>query len=96
VPPCTPGCRCWGFASARRCWPSNSSATWFAPLFSTLRPLVFSWHNDAIVLPPEATLLARSETCAVQGFRLRAPGSVTGLQFHLEADAAKIARQMVK
>jgi GMP synthase (glutamine-hydrolysing) len=63
----------------------------FAALFSTPRPLVFSWHNDAIVLPPGATLLARSETCAVQGFRLHAPGLVTGLQFHLEADAAKIA-----
>lgn len=54
-------------------------------------PFLLAWHNDAIVLPPQAALLARSETCGVQAFRIPAPAPVIGLQFHLEADAEKIA-----
>ncbi len=59
------------------------------PLFDllpkTLTP--FHWHEDAIVLPPGATLLARSATTPVQAFRV---GATYGLQFHLEMDAEMI------
>lgn len=59
--------------------------------FGTKQPLVFGWHNDAIVKPPDASLLAHSDTCAVQGFRIDTAAPVLALQFHLEADAEKIA-----
>jgi GMP synthase-like glutamine amidotransferase len=62
-----------------------------AALFGSTRPLVFGWHNDAIVKPPEAALLASSPTCAVQAFRIDQAAPVLALQFHLEADADKIA-----
>jgi GMP synthase (glutamine-hydrolysing) len=47
----------------------------------------FHWHEDAIVLPPGATLLARSAMTDVQAFRV---GATCGLQFHLEMNAAMI------
>jgi GMP synthase-like glutamine amidotransferase len=63
------------------------------PLLSSLpwRFAPFHWHSDAIVLPPGATLLARSERAEVQAYRAGARSSaVYGLQFHLESDAAMI------
>lgn len=43
---------------------------------------VFHWHNETFDLPPGAALLASSERCPHQAFRL---GScIYGLQFHLE------------
>ncbi|MFE0749317.1 type 1 glutamine amidotransferase [Gordonia sp. NPDC058843] len=40
------------------------------------------WHFDTFTLPPGATLLASSESCATQLFRV---GNCYGVQFHLEA-----------
>ncbi|AFR48342.1 type 1 glutamine amidotransferase [Gordonia sp. KTR9] len=40
------------------------------------------WHFDTVVLPPGATLLASSESCVNQLFRV---DNCYGVQFHLEA-----------
>jgi len=48
---------------------------------------VLDWHRDTFTLPPAAVLLARSAAYP-QAFRF---GSVVGLQFHPEADAALLA-----
>jgi GMP synthase-like glutamine amidotransferase len=46
----------------------------------------FLWHGDQITkLPPEATLLASSEKCAVQAYRLR-DLPVWGVQFNPQYD----------
>jgi GMP synthase-like glutamine amidotransferase len=50
---------------------------------------VFHWHGETFDLPPGATLLATSDRCRNQAFRL---GRATyGLQFHLEATPEMIA-----
>lgn len=51
---------------------------------------VFQWHDDSIVLPADATLLASSERCPAQAFRYN--DHAYGLQFHLEASQALIER----
>ncbi|MDZ5621751.1 type 1 glutamine amidotransferase [Nocardioides bizhenqiangii] len=50
---------------------------------------VLHWHADVVSLPSGADLLARSDQCENQAFRL---GSAVGLQFHLEVDQALFAR----
>lgn len=52
------------------------------------RVRVFQWHGDTYDLPPDATVLARSESYP-QAFRV---GSAIGIQFHLEVDDAMIKR----
>ncbi len=52
------------------------------------RAYVFSAHYDVFDPPPGSTLLARGADRPNQAFRL---GSVTGLQFHPEVDAALVA-----
>ncbi|WP_029287728.1 type 1 glutamine amidotransferase [Cellulomonas sp. HZM] len=47
------------------------------------RPTVLHWHDDAVDLPPGATLLASTATTPVQAFRA---GSALGVQFHPEVD----------
>jgi GMP synthase-like glutamine amidotransferase len=50
---------------------------------------VLEWHEDAIDLPPNAQLLASSEQCKQQMYRV---GSTRmGLQFHPEWDAQTVA-----
>jgi GMP synthase-like glutamine amidotransferase len=49
---------------------------------------VFQWHYETFDLPSAATLLATSEACPHQAFRL---GNAWGLQFHLEVTPAMIA-----
>lgn len=49
---------------------------------------VFSAHHDVFDLPPGANLLAWGEQTPNQAFRL---GSVVGVQFHPEVDAAMVA-----
>lgn len=58
------------------------------PLFSGVpNPFVtFQLHDDSFTPPPAATLLARSEACPAQAFRLGATGY--GVQFHPEVDRA--------
>lgn len=53
---------------------------------------VFQWHSDTFELPDGAVHLARGpdDGCAQQAFRYGE--SAYGLQFHLEANAALIAR----
>ena len=46
------------------------------------RETVFHWHSETFELPPGAVLLASSERCLNQAFRLES--YVYGLQFHLE------------
>ncbi len=43
---------------------------------------VFQWHEDTYDLPSEAILLARSDVCENQAFRLK--NNIYGLQFHCE------------
>jgi GMP synthase-like glutamine amidotransferase len=50
---------------------------------------VLEWHEDAIDLPPNAQLLASSEQCEQQMYRI-GPNRV-GLQFHPEWDAESVA-----
>ncbi|MCY4404752.1 MAG: type 1 glutamine amidotransferase [Rhodospirillaceae bacterium] len=61
------------------------------PLFAGLpaAPLTMQWHLNAVTaMPRQAVLLATSEACAVQAYRL-AP-SAYGVQFHMEVDAALV------
>ena len=61
------------------------------PLFAGLpdAPLTMQWHLSAVsALPPGAALLASSDACAVQAFRLG--DSAYGVQFHMEVDAAMV------
>ena len=58
------------------------------PLFAGLpaAPLTMQWHLNAVTaMPGQAVLLATSEACAVQAYRL-APRAY-GVQFHMEVDA---------
>ncbi len=48
-------------------------------------PLVYHWHNDTFLLPPDGELLARSEACERQAFRIGE--AAYAFQFHPEADA---------
>ncbi|WP_160107203.1 type 1 glutamine amidotransferase [Pseudomonas izuensis] len=50
---------------------------------------VLEWHEDAIDLPPNAQLLASSEQCAQQMYRV-GPTRM-GLQFHPEWNAESVA-----
>ena len=61
------------------------------PLFAGMpsAPLTMQWHLNAVTaLPPRAVLLATSEACAVQAYRL-APRAY-GVQFHMEVDAGLV------
>jgi GMP synthase-like glutamine amidotransferase len=61
------------------------------PVFEAFRSIepVFHWHGETFDLPPGAELLASSERCRNQAFRLGA--AVYGMQFHLEITPAMIA-----
>ncbi|MBZ9785791.1 type 1 glutamine amidotransferase [Pseudomonas sp. REP124] len=63
---------------------------WTEVRFSDGRTLkVLEWHEDAIDLPPGAQLLASSEQCEQQMYRV---GSTrVGLQFHPEWSAQSVA-----
>lgn len=54
---------------------------------------VLHWHGDMFELPPGATLLARTDICPNQAFMLGT--AVLGLQFHLEADPARIEQWLI-
>jgi GMP synthase-like glutamine amidotransferase len=61
------------------------------PLFAGLHEaeIIFHWHAETFTLPPGAELLASSDACQHQAFRL---GSrIYGLQFHLEVTPPMIA-----
>lgn len=63
------------------------------PLFwdLPLSPVVVQWHWDAVTeLPPDATLLMSSTAYPHQAFRVG--DRAWGIQFHIEADAAMVAR----
>jgi GMP synthase (glutamine-hydrolysing) len=61
------------------------------PLFAGLSDAetVFHWHGQTFDLPPGGVLLASSEACAHQAYRVGA--AVYGLQFHLEVTPEMIA-----
>lgn len=58
------------------------------------RETVFHWHGETFDLPPGAELLASSELCRNQAYRLGT--CVYGLQFHLEVTPAMIAEWCVQ
>ena len=61
------------------------------PLFSGLsREAVFHWHGETFDLPAGSELLASSELCRHQAFRVQIKHP-TRLQFHLEITPAMIA-----
>ena len=91
-------------ALGARVYPSGSKEIGFAPVMLTpagckspLRPLdgvkVLHWHGDTFDLPEGATHLAATEQCPHQAFALGA--NVLGVQFHIEADPAKIERWLI-
>jgi GMP synthase-like glutamine amidotransferase len=49
---------------------------------------IFHWHGETFDLPPGAELLASSDACRHQAFRVAS--NVYGLQFHLEVTPAMI------
>lgn len=49
---------------------------------------VMQWHEDMFEVPAGGVLLARSEACPHQAFRI---GNALGLQFHAEATAPMLA-----
>jgi GMP synthase-like glutamine amidotransferase len=53
------------------------------------RETLFHWHGETFDLPPGAELLASSDLCRNQAFRVGT--NVYGLQFHLEVTPAMIA-----
>lgn len=66
-------------ARRRRGWMVNTQAldaVWHGPWLR--------WHEEAVTLPPAATVIARDEA-AIQAFRW---GQSIGVQFHPEVDAA--------
>jgi GMP synthase (glutamine-hydrolysing) len=54
---------------------------------------VLHWHGDQFAIPHGATRLAYTDVCANQAFAVGR--AVLGLQFHLEADPAKIERWLL-
>jgi GMP synthase (glutamine-hydrolysing) len=65
---------------------------------SVLAPLaeavpVFHWHGDQFDIPPGATNLSFTDICPHQAFAVS--HSALGLQFHLEADAARIEQWLI-
>jgi len=68
--------------------PSTDSSIFRFPA----KTAVFHWHGETFSLPPDATLIARSEGCENQAFQIGR--SVIGLQFHLET-TRESAQQIV-
>lgn len=60
-------------------------------LFAGIGPheTLFQWHGETFELPPGAELLASTNACKNQAFRVR--DNVYGLQFHLEVTPEMIA-----
>jgi len=71
--------------SALRLTPAGARDPLFAGIASPLR--AFHWHQDTIVLPPGAELLATGDACRNQAFRF---AMSWGVQFHPEIDAGMI------
>ncbi len=55
---------------------------------------VLHWHSDRIILPPEAILLASSERCREQFFRIG--DNAFGLQFHIEVEYSSYIKWIEK
>ena len=61
------------------------------PLFAGLpeMEMIFQWHGETFTLPRGAKLLASSDACRNQAFRVG--NGIYGLQFHLEVTPSMIA-----
>ena len=70
--------------------PTAADDPLFGPLarYGSLR-MIQNHRDSTTALPPDATLLASSDACRVQAFRVG--DRAWGLQFHPEADAARLA-----
>lgn len=55
---------------------------------------MFHWHGDTFDVPSGATLLASTERCKAQAFRLKQ--RLFGLQFHCEMERADIERLLTE
>lgn len=67
---------------------AGATDTLFAGLPTTFRAAE-SHHDVVVSLPPAGQLLASSDTCPIQAFRL---GSAVGVQFHPEVSPATMGR----
>jgi GMP synthase (glutamine-hydrolysing) len=54
---------------------------------------VLHWHGDNAALPASAIALASTPACPVQAFAISS--TVLGLQFHIEADPARIEQWLI-
>jgi GMP synthase (glutamine-hydrolysing) len=70
--------------------PLTEASGVLAPLGSTP---VLHWHGDTFAIPEGAVRLASTDACANQAFALG--DRVLGLQFHLEADPARLEQWLI-
>jgi GMP synthase-like glutamine amidotransferase len=73
--------------------PQKEIGFWPVKWASGAEEEVFHWHGETFDLPPGAELLASTEVCANQAFRIG--DTVLGIQFHPEV-TAEIVRRMVE
>ena len=64
-----------------------------APLGEVAGTPVLHWHGDTFDLPGDAELLASTPACANQAFAI--DDHVLALQFHVEADPARIEQWLI-
>src|SRR5207302_710127 len=70
------------------CWTGAASDD-FLHRGLTAPETVFHWHSETFDLPPGAELLAYSDRCRHQAYRVG--DKIYGLQFHLEVTPAMVA-----
>ena len=70
-----------------------TEAGWQGPLAHLATAPVLHWHGDSFAIPRGAGRLAGTPSCANQAFAIGP--NILGLQFHPEADCARIERWLI-